>query len=237
MKLRYFLCQPRCIGCGEAFLPGDQAVFCPTCLSRWEMAKRECRTAEHGLPVIDLSGQDGPIRFQGIFCAYYVPGQRERISSMLIYALKTSRDRRIAEFAAGELAKLIADAILSSSSVTSHSVILTWIPRRRETIARLGFDHMERVCRQCAAMLGLPCVRLFERRPGSQDQKHLNAAERRKNIRSSLRLRTASIPPDSRVILLDDVITTGASMSGAADLLDKAAAAVFPVTLCAAEKG
>jgi predicted amidophosphoribosyltransferase len=74
-------------------------------------------------------------------------------------------------------------------------------------------------------------------RPGTLDSAGLDPAERVRNLAGRLRVRPRRLPPrETSVVLIDDVITTGATVAGCARELDAAGvqvAAVFGLTATA----
>ena len=89
---------------------------------------------------------------------------------------------------------------------------VTWVPGGREGVRLRGFDHAEILARGVASRLGLPAVRLLAGRSGRRDQAALGAAERRSNLRNAFVAR----PCSGRWLLVDDVITTGATAGACA---------------------
>jgi putative sigma-54 modulation protein len=107
--------------------------------------------------------------------------------------------------------------------------VVTWAPTTPEHRRSRGFDPAELLARAVARRLHARCVRLLRRRPGPP-QTGLDAAARRRGPRFTAR-RVA--PP--RVLLVDDVATTGATLAAAAAAL-RAAGAREIVALTAARK-
>ncbi len=105
---------------------------------------------------------------------------------------------------------------------------LCFVPATAEAYLRRGFDHMELVSRELSALLGLPLADVLKRSTGL-DQRALGQDERAQNLMGSV-----SVIEDvagMRFLLVDDVITSGASMRGCtAALLSRGAASV---TCCA----
>lgn len=131
---------------------------------------------------------------------------------------------------------------------------LTYVPASPEALRRRGFDHMERVAQIVAQRTGLPLVHALASRKGAHDQRKLGRGERLANRSGSFSLATdertkhegdlgatgedASVTLRAgrmlqRVILVDDVFTTGATLSAATQvLLDGGVREVRAVTCC-----
>lgn len=116
---------------------------------------------------------------------------------------------------------------------------LTYVPASPEALRRRGFDHMERVALLCGRRLGLPVVRALASSKGTLDQRDLGRGERLANRSGSFALAEGigadgdAVCMPRRVILIDDVFTTGATASAASRvLLDGGAQEVRVVTCC-----
>lgn len=108
---------------------------------------------------------------------------------------------------------------------------LTYVPASPEALLRRDFDHMGRVATLVARRTGLPLVHALASERGARDQRDLDRDERLTNRSGSFSLAAdaPSVPP--RVILIDDVFTTGATLSAASRvLLDGGAQEVRAVT-------
>ncbi|MGD8683110.1 MAG: phosphoribosyltransferase family protein, partial [Chloroflexota bacterium] len=112
--------------------------------------------------------------------------------------------------------------------------LVTWVPvhasRRRER----GFDQAEELARAMAAELGLPAVRCLERRQRTTAQHALGQAQRASNTAGAFVLEEGLHEHIAGrwVIVVDDIMTTGATLGGCARaLLAGGAAAVSAVTV------
>jgi predicted amidophosphoribosyltransferase len=98
---------------------------------------------------------------------------------------------------------------------------VTWVPGGRKGVRLRGFDHAEILARGVARRLGLPAARILAGPATRRDQAALGAAERRSNLRDAFEAR----PCSGRWLLVDDVITTGATARACARALTGAGAA------------
>ena len=173
---------------------------CPVCGAQGPSPCPGCAAELRPAPTLPApSGVDGCAAFLA-----YDTAARE-----LVARLKYRNARSSLRFLAEGMAALVGAGEL-------HAV--TWAPttsaRRRER----GFDQAELLARAVARRLGLPCLRLLRRLPGpAQTGQDLN--ERRRGP-----LFTARRPCPARVLLVDDVVTTGATAAAAARALREAGA-------------
>ena len=125
------------------------------------------------------------------------------------------------------LAALIAQAVGDAGEACGSGAFsapfdgVAFVPCTPDAYARRGFDHMEEVARHAAALLGLPFVDALARW-APRDQRGLTKGQRAENARAS------SVPvadaAGTRLLLLDDVLTTGATLGAAAGALKLAGA-------------
>ena len=105
-------------------------------------------------------------------------------------------------------------------------------PRRER---ERGFNHAEKLARAVAAELDLPCALALGRVRDTPQQARLGAAERRENLKEAF----APILPleGRRVLLVDDVYTTGATVHSCARALrDAGAKSVYVLCFALAEQ-
>lgn len=98
--------------------------------------------------------------------------------------------------------------------------LIAWVPISRRRKRRRGYDQTELLCRQTAMLLErmpVPCLRkIWDNPPQSRLQ---NAAERRANVSGAYRPEHPERFSGKRILLVDDVVTTGATMEECARVL------------------
>lgn len=229
MKLYELLFPPKCIVCGTLLRLGvEDMPFCELCLAKWEIEKRRAYEAYRGQPVRTYTDGIPPTERYGhvMFCVYYHPKHRQNVESRLILRLKDLGERRSVAFAASELAAAVRNSapLIAEGGSKHDETVVTWIPRRRSSIKKYGFDHMERVAKQTAKLLSLPLKPLLCRRGFTFEQKHLDAKSRVLNAYSAMTVSKGAEVDGKTVLLIDDIVTTGASLDAAASMLIEAGA-------------
>ena len=112
---------------------------------------------------------------------------------------------------------LMREMLPEASALCQKVSCVTFVPRRRRVRAVTGVDQAELLARALAKELGVSCVRLLRRRTTSRRQHGLNRAERRENMKGAFAFSSRVVP--TSVLLIDDVITTGATVSECARVL------------------
>lgn len=106
--------------------------------------------------------------------------------------------------------------------------LLVPVPVHAHRARSRGYDQAELIARAAAADLGLPCAPILERARATIAQFDLDRSARAANVQGAFRLLTSPIagrdlvgrPLAGRwVILIDDVVTTGATLAACAEPL------------------
>jgi predicted amidophosphoribosyltransferase len=131
------------------------------------------------------------------------------VARELIARIKYWRTRATVPWLAERMAGLV-----SLAGEDACADLVTWAPTTTSRRHARGFDHAELLARAIARALGVPVRRTLRRRPGPP-QTGQRAAARRAGPRFDVR-RGRFAP---RVLLVDDVATTGATLAAAAGAL------------------
>ena len=137
-----------------------------------------------------------------------IPWAYEGGARDLVLALKLRAQKVAAEVLGGAIA-----AELQSGGTLAEAIV--WVPGRSKDIRVRGFDHAELIARTVATVTGLPLVGCLERTGYRPDQTTLSGVGRRANLEGAF---SATGAPD-RVVLIDDLVTTGATATACARAL------------------
>ena len=100
--------------------------------------------------------------------------------------------------------------------------LVTFVPPDRTRSLERGFHPAERLARELAAAWSLPCEPLLRRSGRSRRQRGLALAERRRNVRGAFEP-TGRIA-GRRILLVDDVYTSGTTANAASSALRRGGA-------------
>jgi len=134
------------------------------------------------------------------------------------------------DFASG---RILAQAMADHCAHLSRPDALLPLPLHRERLRRRGYDQALELARPLARALDLPLAtgRLERAKPTSA-QSRLDAAGRTRNMRGAFRV-VAGKPLPAHVVLVDDVMTTGATLHAAARILLAAGVQRVDAWVCA----
>ncbi|WP_346039908.1 ComF family protein [Actinomadura chokoriensis] len=236
----------RCAGCGQ-----QPVLLCDGCGRALRASARPARAAPAGLPPLwTVAAYEGPLR--AILAAYKERG-RTSLAVPLGEALATSLqaalapDRRACRGSApGPDPPAASDAlprgrpaapapVMADAAVRMPTVV--WVPSGRGAVRRRGHDPLRGLVEAAVRRLraeGVPLTMLdaLRQRGRVADQAGLTADQRAANLRGAIEAR-ADVA-GRQVVLVDDVVTTGASLAEAARALRAAGAAITGAATIAA---
>ena len=209
-----------CRICGHPLEEISRIPVCPSCLSAPEPLLAEyfcvsCRTPFRNRFPLDAEGRCGLCR-NGLhgFDAAYCFGSYEGTLRELIHLLKYSGVKPLS----GPLGKLLASALpLDERFDAIVPVPLHWLRRWRR-----GFNQSELLAQTVSRRSGIPVRRALSRVRSTRAQAGLSNTRRRENVAAAFRARGRV--DGLRLLLVDDVMTTGSTATACARTLKRAGA-------------
>lgn len=143
------------------------------------------------------------------------------MTGRVVRVFKDQGEQRLAAVIAGFMSRAVPPAWGFDA--------VTFVPASKGAYRSRGFDHMELVARRLAPLLGMQLVCALDR-PVARDQRKLGGRGRIDNLRGGFSA-FGAVAAGRRLLLVDDVMTTGSTMCAATDaLLDAGAREVFCLT-------
>lgn len=130
-----------------------------------------------------------------------------------------------------------AFAVLVAQCVRDHSPVeadlITWAPVSKQRLRERGYDQAELLARRMGEHLELPVMPLLNKHRHTGPQSELKSdSARRANALGAYALLPESRVEGKRILLVDDIVTSGATLSECCRILKQAGAAyVCCVTL------
>jgi ComF family protein len=138
----------------------------------------------------------------------------------LVHQFKYAKQRHLRHPVAGWLRETLHDPRLRSR----HFDLIVPVPLHPARQRERGFNQAELLADLLAPSMNLPTHSLLERTRSTTTQTAYDRAERMENLHGAFRLRKNRDVRGLRVLLIDDVLTTGSTLSECARVLRKAGA-------------
>lgn len=195
----------RCLNCGRAVLP--ERLFCEDCVPK---LPREPFLREFPLE-----------------------GRKLTVAAPLLYEEDFRQTLRRLKFQeewglCQPMALVMAEA---AGSLSGEHTLVTWVPMSDKKLRMRGYNQSALLGRAVAKELGLPGREVLEQTREMETQHTLNRPQRADNVRDAYRARSSV--RGERILLVDDIVTTGATLRSCAKALYQAGAAGVEC-LCAA---
>jgi ComF family protein len=196
-----------CCGC-SATAPRLKPPFCDRC--------SEAFPAEIGSEFTCANCNDRTLHFQAAVSAYRSRG----LVRKLVHDFKYHEQRHLRHVLAGWLGETLDDPRLRDRRFDMLVPVPLHPARQRER----GYNQAQLIAELLSRRSGIPLLEALERIRYTTTQTAYDRAERIENLRNAFRLRRHASVQGLRVLLIDDVLTTGSTLSECARVLKRSGA-------------
>ncbi len=209
-----FVDKYNCMVCGRELKGENRYALCELCSAKLIQIAYPCKKC--GKPLnretdYCIMCENHTRHFTRAYSVFEYWGEIEQ----LIYALKFGGKKYLAKYLSAHL----ADKFLEEGIIVD---CITAMPLHEAREKQRGYNQAGLLAKTLAKRLNLPLYNSLERVKATEMQAKTSGRERMKNVENAF-LATGSYK-NQRVLLVDDVLTTGATMSEAAKALKKGGA-------------
>ena len=203
----------KCILCNDVIDYDFELPFCEECYEQWLvnldfMCVKCGMDSDYCTCLPDRIKEINPSL--STFGVFYSPGAETPVNR-LVYSLKRDYNMENIRFCAKILAKKVLKKCFSTG-VNYKDFIVTYPPRRKKPAIKYGYDHAQLLAREFAKILGLKVVKAFKN-VGKEEQKSLTKSGRLSNAAESYELLENVDVKNKSIFIVDDVMTSGATLN------------------------
>ncbi len=202
----------KCVVCEKEL--AREFSLCDDCIARIDFINHrfcnKCGRVVEGEESICGSCQKDQLYFkQARAVGVYAAGLKEYIK-----LLKFNKQRQLVK----PLARLLEATVLRFYSCKEIDLI-SYIPSHREKKLERGFNQAQLLAEELAKRLKLPCEKLLAKKKVGKTQSKLDREERFANVKESFAIIDKEVVEGKKILLVDDIYTTGATVNEASKLL------------------
>ena len=209
-----FIYPPFCIVC-QTSLSKDERLICDNCWNNFPQIDGTVNIARE-----IRSKLSDPIYFSNAISVWEFSSPIQQA----IHYLKYQNFR----FLAGRIGRIMAKKLKDLSLPLAETVLIP-VPLHKTRLRERGYNQSSLICETIVVETGVQnCDNNLQRIRYTKSQTKLSAIERTKNVKDAFSILHAEEIKNKVIILVDDVITTGATMNACAkELIENGAKSVY----------
>lgn len=217
-----------CDVCGEELVADTRYRLCSKCIEKLPFAKGH-RCLCCGVPLVDESDYCNRCQYErGAFVKNRSPLVYEGETKRMIYSLKFGKKKYLAQ----TLGALMADEFLKDDM---QADIIVYVPMTDAEEKKRGFNQSELLAQEVGKRLNIAVLPALVKIKDTKAQKELSGKDRAQNLEGAFACIFEQVK-NRKILLVDDIFTTGATANECAKVLLKAKAREVNVLTAAVAK-
>ena len=207
---------PTCVNCKTRLYESDRCL-CDDCFDKYlderekycdfcGMSAHMCMCQPHNMMI------NGCVDYRKL--VFYPAGKKQNVVRSIVYSVKRRNNVPLAKFVAKEIAN-------EDKYSYGEDTIVTYCPRSIKNRKKYGYDHARLIAKEYADIKGITFADALKRNPFHKgtEQKLLNYSQRAANMQKAFFVKKEADVRGKTVILIDDVVTSGATMGECMSML------------------
>lgn len=216
----------RCMLCGADCF--DNVGICANCISQFHFNdKKTCLKC--GCRLSGKSDYCGNCAEQVFFDRAFSPFVYEDGIRKVIHSLKFGNNGAVAEVLARHLANTY---VMKGLNVD----LVCFVPMDKDALKQRGYNQSQLLSQYFCDIIKKNCFNLLEKIKKTDRQEKLDFKQRKENLTGAFKVLDKELVKDKRILIIDDVKTTGSTLNECARMLKKSKAKeVYALTVASVE--
>ena len=216
----------KCIFCGDDVPNFENDPICKNCKHAeiFNDSKQRCKICDESITGKNEycdNCKSHTRYFDKATCPFIYTGQVKRA------ILKFKSDN--AKYLAYPMANLIAKR-LKSENMLDFDIIIP-VPLSKDSFKKRGYNQAELLANELSKILQKPILtNIVTKEKETTHQKELGYSDRQKNLKGAFKLKNTKEIKDKNILIVDDILTTGATVSTISKLMYKHANKIYIAT-------
>lgn len=185
-------------------IPLNRIFYCALCKkpSNWNLICPQCRQRS---------------KLKAIWVA---ADYNNQVLQDLLHALKYKYIEGISAVLASLNYKYLTDKnIFQQFNLNTETAVFVPVPLHHKRWLTRGFNQSELIAKELSGLSGISAVNLLKRVKNTETQINLKRHERQANVKEAFIVNTIKLDKTKKIILIDDVVTTGSTLNECANSL------------------
>lgn len=224
-RLSYALFPRRCELCGEVVALSEER--CEDCRAQHRITGDTCEICGCEKEQCSCGKNPKKLAYKQVVAPYYF----ENSIAKAVHRFKFYGYTELSDAMAGE----IADTVRDKYSEIKFDYI-TYVPMSKKKLRKRGYNQSQLLAKDIAEKLEIPLADLLVKSIETPSQRGSSAKERSRNLYGAFDIADNADLADKTILLIDDVKTTGSTLSECSATLKSAGATVYCAVLAITKK-